>query len=164
MGSDSSNMTCLVFSDSFGSSDNFSVVVSLNDLQSNGSTSLQLNVAVASKPPSPSAQPEDHIDWQEVTTIGVAAGIVVSRGLCADMSLFMLLLNAPQVLCVVIGCCYFIARRRRDRKVATQHITRLPQLITPHIHRFCRVCSLLSLTTVVLKREHRSPFQRVISS
>jgi uncharacterized membrane protein len=23
----------------------------------------------------------------------------------------------PQVLCIVIGCCYFIARRRNDMKV-----------------------------------------------
>jgi hypothetical protein len=69
-------MTCIVVSSSFVSSDNFSVVVSLNDLQSNGSTLLQLNVEVATAPPN--SQPGNRIDWQEVTTIAVAAGIVVS--------------------------------------------------------------------------------------
>lgn len=68
-------MTCLVFSSSFVSSDNFSVIVSLNNLQSNGSTLLQLSVDVAVLPGS---QPSGRIDWQEVTTIAVAAGIVVS--------------------------------------------------------------------------------------
>jgi hypothetical protein len=94
---DSSNMTCLVFSSSFGSSDNFSVVFSLNDLQSNGSTQLQLSVAVASKPPPPpAAQPGDHIDLQEITTIGVAAGIVVSRVWGRGKLGFSLLMPPPQ--------------------------------------------------------------------
>jgi hypothetical protein len=69
-------MTCIVFSSSFISSDNFSVIVSLNDLKSNGSTLLQLSVDVATAPPN--LQPGNRIDWQEVTTIAVAAGIVVS--------------------------------------------------------------------------------------
>jgi hypothetical protein len=75
MDSNSSSMTCLVFSSDFVSSDNFSVIVSLNNLQSNGSTLLQLSVDVAALP---SFQPGSRIDWQEVTTIAVAAGIVVS--------------------------------------------------------------------------------------
>ena len=70
-------MACLVPSSSFISSDNFSVVFSLNDLQSNGTTSLLLTVSVADAPSS--SPPDDHgVDWQEVTTIAVAAGIVVS--------------------------------------------------------------------------------------
>jgi len=87
-------MTCLIFSNRFVSSDNFSVVVSLNDLQNNGSTFLQFSVEVASAPSN--SQSGDRVDWQEITTIAVAAGIVV--------------------LCVAIGCCYFIARRRSDMK------------------------------------------------
>ncbi len=69
-------MTCLIFSNRFVSSDNFSVVVSLNDLQNNGSTFLQLSVEVASAPSN--SQSGDRVDWQEITTIAVAAGIVVS--------------------------------------------------------------------------------------
>ena len=114
MDSNSSLMTCLVFSSSFVGSDNFSIIVSLNDLQSNSSTLLQLSVEVAATPSN--SQPGNHVDWQEVTTIAVAAGIVV-RLVC---SVFNVALNVPQVLCVAIGCCYFIARRRSDMKVPTQ--------------------------------------------
>jgi hypothetical protein len=77
--SNSSVMTCVVLTGSFISSDNFSVVYSLNDLQSNGTTSL-LFIAVVAAAPS-SSPPDDHgVDWQEVTTIAVAAGIVVGLG------------------------------------------------------------------------------------
>jgi hypothetical protein len=73
-------MTCCVLASSFVSSDNYSVVYSLNALQSNGTTPLLFAVVVAATPSSSPPDDDHGVDWQEVTTIAVAAGIVV--GLC----------------------------------------------------------------------------------
>jgi hypothetical protein len=72
-------MTCAVLATSFISSDNYSVVYSLNDLQSNGTTSLLFTVVVAAAPSSSPPDDDHGVDWQEVTTIAVAAGIVVGQ-------------------------------------------------------------------------------------
>jgi hypothetical protein len=113
-------MHCFVLSNRFVSSGNFSVDISLNDLQSTVSTFLQLIVDVASAPSN--YQPGDRVDSQNITTIAVAAGIAVSF-VCRLVMRFPtsaprshLIFNPSQALCVAIGCCYFIARRRSNMK------------------------------------------------
>lgn len=121
MGHDSSTMNCFVLSNRFVSSDNFSVDISLNGLQSTVSTFLQLIVDVGSAPSN--YQPGDRLDLQKIATIAVAAGIAVSF-VCRLVIRFPtsaprshLIFNPSQALCVAIGfCCYFIARRRSNMK------------------------------------------------
>ncbi len=129
-------MTCLVRSNKFVRSDNFSVDVSLNDLQSNGSTFLQLIVEVASAPSN--FQPGDRVDLQNITTIAVAAGILVSF-VCRLVIRFPpsalrshLIFNPPQALCVAIGCCYLIARRRSGMKPQASESLLQQSLLAEH--------------------------------
>jgi hypothetical protein len=68
-------MTCLTSPQSFHSSDNFTVIFSLNKLQSNSSTTLQFSVGL----PTPvNTDPEKADNLQELTTVLAASGIVVS--------------------------------------------------------------------------------------